>query len=141
MGRIIGIDVGQKRIGLAVTDPLGIFATPLDTVPVSAVFSYLRDYSEKVKIDAFVVGAPLMLNNMPSESVKFTEPFVKKLIKTFPGIPVKRIDERFTSVIAKKAMLEGGMRKMERRNKAMIDMVSAAIMLQSFLDQEKTLNR
>jgi putative holliday junction resolvase len=141
MGRIIGIDVGQKRIGLAVTDPLGIFATGLDTVHVAGIFPYLLGYSKKEKIDAFVVGAPFTMNNMPSESVKFTEPFVKKLKKTFPGIPVKRIDERFTSVIAKQAMIEGGVRKMDRRNKAMVDMVSAAIMLQSFLDQEKTQNR
>jgi putative holliday junction resolvase len=137
MGRIIGIDVGQKRIGLAVTDPLGIFASGLDTVNVSEIFAYLQEYSEKENIDAFVVGAPRMMNNMPSESVKYTEPFVKKLKRTFPGIPVKRIDERFTSVIAERSMRESGMRKMERRNKEIIDMISAAIMLQSFLDQKK----
>jgi putative holliday junction resolvase len=137
MGRIIGIDVGQKRIGLAVTDPLGIFASGLDTVNVSEIFAYLQEYSAKESIDAFVVGAPRMMNNMPSESVKYTEPFVKKLKRTFPGIPVKRIDERFTSVIAERTMRESGMRKMERRNKEIIDMISAAIMLQSFLDQKK----
>jgi putative holliday junction resolvase len=137
MGRIIGIDVGQKRIGLAVTDPLGIFASGLDTVNVSEIFAYLREYAARENIDAFVVGAPRMMNNLPSESVKYTEPFVKKLERTFPDIPVKRIDERFTSVIAERSMRESGMRKMERRKKEIIDMVSAAIMLQSFLDQKK----
>jgi putative holliday junction resolvase len=137
MGRIIGIDVGQKRIGLAVTDPLGIFATGLDTVPVSEIFNYLLKYKEKENVDVFVVGSPLKMNNMPSESVKYIEPFVKKLIKTFPEIPVRRIDERFTSKLAKQAILDSGTRKMARRNKELVDKISAVIMLQSFLDQEQ----
>ena len=137
MGRIVGMDIGQKRIGLAVTDPLGIFATGLDTVAVSDIFRYLSEYIEKETIDGFVVGSPLKMNNLPSESIRYIEPFVRKLIKTFPGIPVMRIDERYTSKLARQAILDGGVRKMARRNKAMVDKISAVIMLQSFLDQEK----
>lgn len=140
MGRIVAMDVGQKRIGLAVSDPLGIFATGLDTVAVSDIFQYLHDYIQKQEIDAFVVGSPLTMNNLPSDSVNYIEPFVKKLIKTFPGIPVRRVDERFTSRLAKQAMLEAGVRKMARRDKAMVDKISAVIMLQSFLDREKNFN-
>lgn len=136
MGRIMGLDVGQKRIGLAVTDPLRIISTGLDTVPVSEIFNYLHNYCEKEKVDIFVVGAPLQMNNMPSEAVKYTEPFAKKLKKEFPEIPVKRIDERFTSKLAKQAIREGGVRKMARRDKAMVDKISAVIMLQSYIDQE-----
>ena len=136
MGRIMAIDVGQKRIGLAVTDPLGIIATGLDTVGVSGIFEYLAIYTEKEKIDLFLVGHPLQMNNKPSESVKYVEPFVKKLKKTFPDIPVRLTDERFTSKLAKQAMITGGSGKEARKNKAMIDKISAVIMLQSFLDQE-----
>ncbi len=136
MGRILAIDVGQKRIGLAVTDPLGIIATGLDTVSISKVFEYLAAYSEKEKIDLFIIGHPLQMNNKPSESVKYIEPFFKKLKKTFPDIPVRFADERFTSKLAKQAIIAGGHSKEARKNKAMIDKISAVIMLQSFLDQE-----
>ena len=141
MGRIIGIDVGQKRIGLAVTDPLRLFATGLDTVPVGKIFSYLAEYIKKEKVDLFVVGSPLTMNNQPSESVKYVDPFVRKLVKTFDSIPVKRIDERFTSRMAKQAIIDSGIRKEARRNKAMVDQISAVIILQSFLDQEKYFNK
>jgi putative holliday junction resolvase len=141
MGRIVGMDIGQKRIGLAVTDPLGIFATGLDTVAVSDIFRYLSDYTEKEKIDTFVVGSPMKMNNLPSESTRYIEPFVRKLATKFPGIPVRRIDERFTSKLARQAILDSGIRKMARRNKAMVDKISAVIMLQSFLDQEKNFYR
>jgi putative holliday junction resolvase len=141
MGRIVGMDVGQKRIGLAVTDPLGIFATGLDTVAVSDIFRYLSDYMKTEKVDFLVVGSPVKMNNKPSESVKYIEPIVKALIRTFPGLPVRRIDERFTSRLAKQAILDGGIRKMARRNKAMVDKISAVIMLQSFIDQEKNLSK
>ena len=141
MGRIIGIDVGQKRIGLAVTDPLRLFATGLDTVPVGKIFSYLAEYIKKEKVDLFVVGSPLTMNNQPSESVKYVDPFVRKLVKTFDSIPVKRIDERFTSRMAKQAIIDSGTRKEARRNKAMVDKISAVIILQSFLDQENSFNK
>ncbi|MFO7924765.1 MAG: Holliday junction resolvase RuvX [Bacteroidales bacterium] len=137
MGRVMGIDVGQKRIGLAVTDPLQIFATGLDTVPVSGIFDYLIEYTEKEAVELFVVGSPVQMNNKPSESVKYTEPFVKKLTKVFPDIPVRRIDERFTSKIAKQVMISAGTGREARRNKALVDKISAVIMLQSYIDQDK----
>ena len=141
MGRIIGIDVGQKRIGLAVTDPLRLFATGLDTVPAGKIFSYLDEYIKKEKVDLFVVGSPLTMNNRPSESVKYVDPFVRKLVKTFDQIPVKRIDERYTSKMAKQAIIAGIPGKQARQNKAMVDKISAVIILQSFLDRENFLNK
>jgi putative holliday junction resolvase len=137
MGRVMGIDVGKKRIGLAVTDPLRIFATGLATVPANEVFKYLSGYAENEKIDAFVVGMPVQMNNKPSESVSFVMPFIKRLEKLFPGIPVITMDERFTSKMAKQAMIEGGMHKNARRDKATADRISAVIILQSYLDQVK----
>ena len=133
----MAIDVGQKRIGLAVTDPLGIFATGLDTVSVAGIFNYLKEYTAKEKVDAFVVGLPLQMNSKPSESSRFVDPFVKNLAKIFPSIPIERIDERFTSKIARQAMIDGGTSKTGRRNKALVDKISAVIILQSFLDQTK----
>lgn len=137
MGRILGIDMGQKRVGLAVTDPLRIIATGLATVPVSEIFSFLSGYTEKEKVDLFVVGLPSRMNNKPSDSVKYVEPFVRKLTKAFPEIPVKQFDERFTTKMAKQAMVEGGAGKEKRRDKAMADKISAVILLQSFLYQEE----
>jgi len=139
MGRIMAIDVGQKRVGLAVTDPLRIIATGLDTVNVSEVFGYISDYFSKEKIDLFVVGTPLQMNNLPSEAVKYTEPFIKKLEKEFPGVPVKRVDERFTSRMAGNALISGGAGRKKRRDKALKDKISAVIILQSFLAAENKL--
>jgi putative holliday junction resolvase len=136
MGRIMAIDVGQKRIGIAVTDPLRIIATGLATVPIAEVFRYLTEYTGKEKVDIFVVGAPVTMNNQPSQAVKFVEPFVKKLKKDFTDIPVRMMDERFTSGMAKKAIFDAGAGYMARRNKAKVDMVSAVILLQSFIDKE-----
>lgn len=134
----MAIDVGQKRIGLAVTDPLKIFATGLDTISVSEIFSFLKEYTAKEKVDAFVVGLPRQLNCKPSDSARFVDPFVKNLARNFPSIPIERVDERFTSKIARQAMIDGGTSKTARRNKAMVDKISAVIILQSFLDQIKT---
>lgn len=137
MGRIMAIDVGQKRIGLAVTDPQGIIATGLETVGVNDIFKYLSDYAAVEKLDMFLVGMPVQMNNMPSESVKYVKPFIKKLKKTFPYITVKLADERFTSKLAMQAMIEGGLGKKARKDKALADKISAVIMLQSFLDGKK----
>jgi putative holliday junction resolvase len=134
MGRIMAIDVGQKRIGLAVTDPQGIIATGLDTVNVSEVFNYLSGYAEGEKLDMFLVGMPVQLNNMPSDSVKYVEPFIKKLKKAFPSVPVRLADERFTSKLAMQAMIDGGLGKKARQDKALVDKISAVILLQSYLD-------
>ena len=136
MGRLLGIDYGTKRIGIAVTDPLNIFASPLITIKNHDFYSFLSDYLKNESIDAFVIGYPVQMNNQPSESVRYIDPFIRKLEKEFPGKPVHRIDERFTSQIALKAMIEGGVKKNDRRDKAMIDRTSAAIILQSFLDNK-----
>jgi putative Holliday junction resolvase len=142
MGRIIGIDFGTKRVGLAVTDPLQMFASPMETVKTSDFPGFMQQYMKKEQVEAFVVGYPVQMNNKPSESVNQLEPFVKKLMNMFPGIPVHYIDERFTSQIAFQAMISGGVRKSERRDKSLVDKISASIILQSFLDgrQNKTKN-
>jgi putative Holliday junction resolvase len=137
MGRIIGIDYGTKRIGLAVTDPLKIFASPMETVRTCDFESYIKKYSETETIEGFVIGYPVKMNNQASETVKFIDPFIKRLEKLFPGIPVTRADERFTSSMALQTMIDGGVKKMDRRNKTMVDKISAAIILQSFLDRKK----
>ena len=140
MGRILAIDYGKKRIGLAVTDMMQIIASPLITVPVSEIESFLIDYLKKEQVDEFVVGYPYQMNNLPSESVKYIDPFLKRLRKLFPDKPVHLADERFTSKMALRAMIDGGMKKRDRRNKAMVDKISAAIILQSFLDNRSFLH-
>lgn len=137
MNRIIGIDYGKKRIGLAVSDPLGIFASPLDTVPPAKIIEYLKKYAEKEGISRFVVGYPMNLDNTPAEAARFVDEFLRRLAKNFPDIPVEREDERFTSVLAHKAMIDGGMKKSDRRDKAVVDKISAAIILQTWLDRKK----
>jgi len=137
MGRIIGIDYGKKRIGLAVTDPLGIFASPLATVSPEDFRDFISEYMKSETIDAFVLGYPVKMNNEPSESVKYIDPFIRNLKKTFPGKPVHLIDERFTSQMAFRTMIDGGVTKKGRQDKAMVDKISASIILQSFLDKRK----
>ncbi len=137
MGRILGIDYGTKRIGVAVTDPLMIFASPLETVNTNQFGEFLKRYMSIEKVDAFVVGYPVRMNNEPSESVKYIDPFIKKLERTYPGIPVHRVDERFTSEMAFRSMIEGGVTKKDRKDKSMVDKISAAIILQSFIDKRR----
>ncbi len=140
MGRIIGIDFGRKRIGLAVTDPLGIFASPLDTVNPAQFEKFIEDYDSKQPVDGFVVGYPMTMNNTPSESVKYIDPFIKRLKKRFPGKSISLEDERFTSGMALRTMIEGGAGKKARREKSTVDKISAAIILQSFLDRRMKTN-
>ena len=135
MGRILGIDFGTKRIGLAVTDPLKIFASPLITVRNHDFEKFLEDYLKTEPVEEFVIGYPVTLNNLASESVKYIDPFIKKLMRLYPGIPVNKVDERFTSGMALKTMIEGGVKKKNRRDKAMVDRISASIILQAFLDR------
>jgi putative Holliday junction resolvase len=135
MGRIIGIDYGTKRIGLAVTDPLQIFASPLDTVKPDEFYNYINNYLKTEVIDAFVIGYPVQMNNKPSESVNQINPFIKKLRKIFPGKLVHLVDERFTSQMAFQTMIDGGLKKNDRRDKSLVDKISASIILQSFLDK------
>jgi len=135
MGRIIGIDYGTKRIGLAVTDPLQIFASPLDTVKPDEFYRFINNYLKTEVIDAFVIGYPVQMNNKPSESVNQINPFIKKLNRTFPDKLIHLVDERFTSQMAFQTMIDGGLRKNDRRDKSLVDKISAAIILQSFLDK------
>jgi len=135
MGRILAIDYGKKRIGLAVTDVLQIIASPLTTLPANELERFLLDYLKKENVDEFVVGYPVQMNNKPSESVKYIDPFLKKLRKLFPDKPVHLADERFTSKIAARTIIEGGVKKKERRDKSMVDKISASLILRSFLEK------
>ncbi len=134
MGRIVAIDFGRKRTGIAATDTLQIIANSVTTLPSDEVLPFLISYTGKETVDAFVVGYPKQMNNSPSESVLIIDPFVNKLRETFPGKPVYLMDERFTSKLAAQAMVLGGVRKKKRQNKALIDAVSATIILQSYLE-------
>lgn len=135
MDRIIGIDYGRKRTGVAVSDPLGIFASALDTVHSAKIIDYLKNYAVKEHIGMFVVGYPVNMDDTPSEAAKDVEVFLKLLEKHFPDIPVETEDERFTSVLAHRAMIDGGMKLKDRKDKASVDKISAAIILQSYLDR------
>ncbi|MFZ0281674.1 MAG: Holliday junction resolvase RuvX [Bacteroidales bacterium] len=137
MGRILGIDFGRKRIGLAITDPLKIFASPLKTVSNNEFDSFLSEFMKTEQVDAFVIGYPVQMNNQPSESVIYVNPFIKKLEESFPGKPIHLVDERFTSGMALRTMIDGGIKKKERQDKGMVDRISASIILQSFLDRKK----
>ena len=137
MGRILAIDYGNKRTGIAVTDPGRIIATPLVTVKTAELETFLREYLDKETVDSFVVGYPLKMNNEPSEMVKYIDPFLNRLKKLFPGKEINLVDERFTSTIAQRAMIDGGMRKKYRQDKSNVDRISASLILQSFLEQQK----
>jgi putative Holliday junction resolvase len=134
MGRIIGVDYGLKRIGLAVTDPLQIFASPLTTVSPAEFDNFIIEYLKKNEVDAFVIGYPVQMNNTASESVIHINPFIKKLKKTYPDKHIHLADERFTSQMALRTMIDGGVKKKDRQDKSMVDKISASIILQSFLD-------
>lgn len=140
MDRIIGIDYGRKRIGVAVSDPLRIFASALETVPSAKIIEYLQKYAEKEVIERFVVGYPINMDGKPSEAAKDVDAFLNRLKKVFPQIPVTLEDERFTSVLAHRAMIDGGMKKSDRRDKNSVDRISASIILQSWLDRESQSN-
>ncbi|MCE1202347.1 MAG: Holliday junction resolvase RuvX [Bacteroidia bacterium] len=137
MGRIMAIDYGQKRTGIAVTDPLRIIASGLTTISSHKVISFLAQYVENEQVDLFVVGEPRDMMNKPSDASRFTEPFVKRLSKAFPHIPVERYDERFTSRMAFQTMIDAGLGKKKRQDKALVDTISATIILQSYLEHHK----
>lgn len=136
MDRILGIDYGRKRVGVAVSDPLRIFASALETVQSAKIIDYLKKYAEAEGIERFVVGYPMNLDNTPSEAASYVDAFLKLLKKHFPAVPVTLEDERFTSVLAHRAMIDGGVKKMDRRDKAAVDKVSAALILQTYLDRK-----
>ncbi|MBT1703016.1 Holliday junction resolvase RuvX [Chryseosolibacter indicus] len=137
MGRILAIDYGIKRTGIAVTDPLRIIASPLETVPSDNLLTYLKAYLTKEQVDEFVVGMPKTLKNEDSEIAPLVRKFVEQLKATFPDKPVNLADERFTSSMAQRALIDGGMKKKDRQVKGNVDKVSAAIILQSFMSAFK----
>lgn len=134
MGRIIAIDYGTKRTGLAVTDPLRIIANALETVETKGLEKWLADYFTKNDVDIIVLGKPSQMNGQPSETMRFIEPLATRLRRAYPDKEVVLYDERFTSVMAHRAMLESGIGKMARRDKALVDRISATIILQSYMD-------
>ena len=137
MGRIIGIDYGRKRTGIAVTDPLKIIANGLATVPSHTVVEFLQNYMKTETVEKIVVGLPKQLNGNPSESMQYITPFLNRLKKVIPDIPVEMYDERFTSTLAHKAMLDGGMKKKDRQNKEKVDTIAATIILNDYLQSNK----
>lgn len=136
MGRILAIDYGQKRVGIAVTDILQIAANGLTTVPVAQIFEFLSQYFAKETVETVVVGLPKQMNNLPSESMRYITPFVNRFKKLYPDMPIVMVDERFTSVLAHKAMLDGGLKKKDRQDKALVDQISATILLQSYMESQ-----
>jgi putative Holliday junction resolvase len=137
MGRVLAIDYGTKRTGIAVTDPLRIIATPLETVPSAQLLNFLSVYTKKETVDEFVVGMPKTLANEDSAIAPLVRRFVEQLKRTFPDKPVHLADERFTTSIAQRAMIDGGMKKKDRQEKGAVDKISATIILQSFLDAKR----
>lgn len=141
MGRFLAIDYGTKRTGLAVTDSLRIIANGLATVPTHTLLDYLKKYLEKEEVDRFIVGLPKQMNNEYSENMKHIRPFVKKLKAIYPQIPVELYDERFTSSLAQRTIIEAGLKKKDRQNKALVDEVSAVIILQSYMESLRLQNK
>ena len=137
MSRILAIDYGKKRTGIAVTDILQIIANGLTTVPITELTDFLMDYIGKEPVERIIVGYPKQMNNEDSENMKRITPFVNMLRKRLPHIPVELVDERFTSVMAHQAMIDGGLKKKARQNKALVDEISATIILQSYLESKK----
>lgn len=137
MSRIIAIDYGKKRTGIAVTDILQIIANGLTTVPTTELMDFLLDYVAKEPVERIIVGHPKQMNNEDSENMKRIVPFVNLLKKKLPQISVELVDERFTSVLAHQAMLDGGLKKKARQDKALVDEISATIILQSYLESKK----
>jgi len=141
LGRILAIDYGQKRVGIAVTDPLKIIANGLDTVAADQIFTFLDNYLKTENVETIVVGYPVTLRNEASEALVFVNPFLKKLQLRYPTMNVEIYDERFTSKMAFRAMIDGGVKKKDRRDKALIDKVSATILLQSYMESLDFLKR
>ena len=137
MGRILAIDYGKKRVGLAVSDSQQIIANQLAVVPAHTIWDFLNDYFFKEQVDEVVVGYPRQLNNQPSESVIYIEIFIRKFKKLFPSVRLELIDERYTSKLAFKAMIDGGLKKKARQNKGKVDLISATIILQSYMEQKR----
>ena len=136
MARILAIDYGQKRTGIAVTDEMQIIASGLTTVASETVIDFLKDYFAKEKVEKVLIGEPKQMNNEPSQSAEIIEKFVALFQKTFADMPLERVDERFTSKMAFQSMIDSGLKKKQRQNKALIDEISATIMLQDYLNRK-----
>ncbi len=134
MGRILAIDYGKKRTGLAVTDILRITANPLITIQTNQLISWLKDYFAKENVDEVVMGYPKQMNGEDSESMQYIRAFLKQFEQTFPTMPIKLYDERFTSVLAHQAMIDGGMKRSQRQDKMVVDKIAACIILEGYLD-------
>ena len=134
MGRILAIDYGRKRTGLAVTDVLRITANPLLTIETNQLIAWLTDYFAHEPVDEVVIGHPTQMNGQESESMNYIRPFMDVFKKTFPTIPITMYDERFTSVLAHRAMIDGGMKKKNRQDKAVVDKIAACIILEGYLE-------
>jgi putative Holliday junction resolvase len=137
MARILAIDFGRKRVGLAVTDPGQIIASKLTTVPTHTIWDFLKDYFLKEAVESVVVGYPKQMNNEASEAVRYINPFLKKFQKIYPDMKLEIMDERFTSKMAFQTMIDGGLKKHKRRDKAMVDAISATIILQDYLEYKR----
>lgn len=141
MGRILAIDYGRKRTGVAVTDPEKIIAGALTTVPTGDLLEFIKEYTLQEKVDCIVVGFPRKMDNQPSEIAVDVRPFVKKLSKLFPGIAIEIMDERFTSRMAEQTMRDAGLKRGKRRDKGLVDRISATIILQSYLESENNISK
>ena len=136
MGRIVALDYGKVRTGIAVTDELQLIASGLTTVDTKQLLNFLRKYVSEEKVEKFVIGEPKQMNNLPSESEELIKPFLRTLDGVFPKIPVERQDERFTSKMAFQTMIDSGLNKKQRRDKALVDEISATIILQAYLNRK-----
>ena len=140
MSRILAIDYGRKRSGVAVTDVLQLIPNGLATIPSHELLQFVLDYVGRESVECIVIGLPKQMNNELSENMKYIEPFVRSLQKRLPSIPIEYVDERFTSVLAHRTMLEAGLKKKDRQNKALVDEISATIILQTYLDSKNQFN-
>lgn len=134
MSRILAIDYGSRRVGLAVTDPLQIIASPLDTVPAKDLLTFLKHYLLKESVEQIVVGYPLQKDGAPTHATPLVDQLLQQLKQTFPGVSITTHDERFTSKLAQRSLVESGAKKKSRQNKANLDKISATLILQSFLE-------
>ena len=137
MARLLSIDYGKKRTGIAVSDPLQIIANGLTTVETSKLFEFLEDYLKKEEVESIIVGLPKQMSGELSENMKRIEPFVNRLKKIYPTINIEYFDERFSSKLAQRAMIDGGLKKQDRRNKALVDEISATIILQGYMESKR----
>ena len=140
MGRILAIDYGRKRCGIAVTDPLKIIANGLETAATHKLMDFLKDYMSHEDVELIVMGQPMQLNGEPRESMRYITQFLYRLRKELPNVPVEMVDERFTSTLAHQAMIDGGMKKSDRRDKARVDTIAASIILNDYLQSKQIQN-